>query len=146
MDHPDEFNGVTENQTELEPSKPLAEEGYALMGAVFEVHRVLGGGLLEELYQESLEIELSLRGLPFVAKRELVVHYKNFQLQKRYIPDFHVFERIVVEIKSCRLLTTEHECQLLNYLRITRQPVGYLINFGPLQKVEWKRFVLSEFI
>jgi GxxExxY protein len=136
--------GVPPSDSEL--SKPLAEEGYAFMGAVFEVHRVLGGGLLEEIYQESLEIELSLRGIPFTAKRELIVHYKTFQLQKRYVPDFHVFDRIVAEIKSCRQLSIDHECQLLNYMRITRQPVGYLVNFGPLQKAEWKRFVISEFI
>ena len=143
-DHESADSDVPPNESEL--SKPLAEEGYAFMGAVFEVHRVLGGGLLEEIYQESLEIELSLRGIRFTAKRELIVHYKTFQLQKRYVPDFHAFDRIVAEIKSCRQLSIDHECQLLNYMRITRQPVGYLVNFGPLQKAEWKRFVISEFI
>lgn len=115
------------------------------MAAVFEVHRILGGGLLEEIYQGSLEHELGLRQIPFVAKLELVVHYKALRLKKRYVPDFHLFEQIVVEIKSVKQLAAEHEAQLLNYMRITRQPVGYLVNFGPIAKVEWKRFVISQF-
>lgn len=57
-----------------------------------------------------------------------------------------MFERIVLEIKSIKQLLPEHEAQLINYMRITRQPVGYLVNFGPIGKVEWKRFVISEFI
>jgi GxxExxY protein len=104
--------------------KPLAEEGYALMGAAFEVHRTLGGGLLEEIYQESLEIELELRGIPFLARQKLTVHYKDRRLKKRYIPDLFVFEQILVELKAVSSLTTDHEAQLMNYMRITRQPLG----------------------
>jgi len=129
-----------------EVEKPLAEEGYALMGAAFEVHRTLGGGLLEEIYQQSIEIELQLRGIPFRAKQELEVFYKDRLLKKRYIPDLFVFERIVVELKAVTALAPEHEAQLLNYMRIARQPVGYLINFGPIGKLQWKRFILSEFV
>jgi hypothetical protein len=68
------------------------------------------------------------------------------RLSVRYIPDLFVFESIVVELKAVTALATEHEAQLLNYMRITKQPVGYPINFGPVAKVEWKRFVLSEFV
>lgn len=126
--------------------KPLADEGYALMGAVFEVHRELGGGLLEEVYQETLEIEFELRQIPFVTDEQLRIYYKDRQLRKWYTPDFRVFGRIVLEIKSIKQLLPEHEAQLINYMRITRQPVGYLVNFGPIGKVEWKRFVISEFV
>ena len=124
--------------------RPFAEEGYALMGAAFEVHRTLGGGLLEEIYQESVEIELEMRGIPFRPRQELAVHYKDRRLNKRYVPDLFVFETIVVELKAVSSLTHDHEAQLMNYMRITRQPVGYLINFGPVGKLEWKRIILSE--
>jgi GxxExxY protein len=126
--------------------KPFAEEGYALMGAAFEVHRTLGGGLLEEIYQESMEIELELREIPFRSRQELAVHYKDRRLKKRYIPDLFVFGQIVVELKAVSSLTTDHEAQLMNHMRITRQPIGYLVNFGPIGKLEWKRMILSEFL
>lgn len=116
------------------------------MAAVFEVHREQGGGLAEEIYQESLQIELQLLGIPYSSKQELIVFYKGSPLKHRYIPDLVVFNRIVVELKSVSALSSEHEGQLMNYIRITRQPIGYLVNFGPIGKVEWKRFVISEFV
>jgi GxxExxY protein len=122
------------------------QEGYELMGAAFEVYNENGSGLLEEIYQESLEIELALQGIPFRPKQELAVFYKGRELQKRYIPDLHVFGGIVVELKAVTELAPEHEAQVLNYLRITRQPVGYLINFAHQDTLQWKRFVLSEMI
>lgn len=131
---------------EQEELNPLAEEGFELMGAAFEVHRVVRGGLLEEVYQESLQEELRLRGIPFAPKQELAVYYKGKELRQRYIPDLHVHGEIVAELKAVRALAPEHVAQLLNYLRLARKPVGYLINFGPLGKVEWKRYVLREFV
>ncbi len=76
--------------------QPFAQEGYELMGAAFEVHDVQGGGLSEEIYQQSLELELELRSIPFRRKQELTIHYKGKELQKRYIPALFVLERIVV--------------------------------------------------
>jgi GxxExxY protein len=105
-----------------------------------------GSGLLEEIYQESFEIELALRGIPFRSKQELAVFYKGRELQKRYIPDLHVFGGIMVELKAVTELAPEHEAQVLNYLRIARQPVGYLINFAHRDTLQWKRFVVSEII
>jgi GxxExxY protein len=138
--------GYVDAEMDGQATKPLAEEGYAVMGAAFEVHRELGGGLLEDVYQQALEIEFDLRGIPFLTDEQLHIYYKGRLLQKRYTPDFSAFGRILVEIKSVKQFAAEHEAQLLNYMRITRQPVGYLINFGPIAKVEWKRFILSEFI
>ena len=126
--------------------KPFAQEGYDFMAAVFEVHKVLGGGLGEEIYQQSLQVELGLRGITYDKKQELLVYYKGHQLEKKYIPDLYVFDRIVVELKSVSGLAPEHEAQLINYMRITRRPVGYLVNFGPMKKVEWRRFVCSEYL
>ena len=126
--------------------QPYAQEGYELMGAAFEVHNVQGGGLLEEIYQQSLELELELCGIPFRRKQELTVYYKGRELEKKYIPDLFVFEKIVVELKAVTALSPEHEAQIMNYLRISRHPIGYLINFGPIGKLQYKRFIISDLI
>lgn len=117
-------------------------EGYALIGAAFEVHKVLGGGMAEEIYQESLELELSACGIPFGTKPSIQISYKETPLRKKYFPDLLVHSGMVVELKAVSKLLPEHEAQLLNYLRITKLRVGYLINFAPLDNVEWKRFVV----
>lgn len=120
------------------------QEGYDLMGAAFEVYNQLGYGMAEEVYQESLEIELELRKIPFVAKKGLRTFYKNRLLQKHYEPDLFVYDGIVVELKAVSELTSDHEAQLFNDMRIARQRVGYLINFGYRGELEWKRFILGD--
>ena len=80
------------------------------------------------------------------SKRELVCFYKERELKKRYVPDLFVFNCLVVELKTVTELNADHEAQLYNYLRITRQPIGYLINFGHQGTLEWRRLILSEFI
>jgi len=120
------------------------DEGYQLMGAAFEVYNQLGYGMAEEVYQQSLEVELRLRGIPFESKRELVVFYKGHELETRYKPDLLVYGGIVVELKAVKELAPEHEAQLFNYMRIARQRVGYLLNFGRKGELEWKRFILSD--
>ena len=122
------------------------DEGYRFMSAAFEVYNDRGYGLAERIYQECLEIELSLRGISFRSKAELKCFYKGRELNKRYIPDLFVLGCLVVELKSVSELAPEHEAQLLNYLRLARQPVGYLVNFGHKGTLEWKRFILSEYI
>ena len=122
------------------------EEGYRFMGAAFEVYNDRGYGMAEEIYQESLEIELELRAIPFQTKPELRCFYKGRELRRRYVPDLLVLDCLLVELKAVTQLAPEHEAQLLNYLRITRQPVGYLVNFGHKDTLEWKRLILSEFI
>jgi GxxExxY protein len=123
--------------------QPFSQEGYALMAAAFEVHNEIGGGLLEEIYQESIEHELVLRTIPFASKPPLALEYKGQPLSKQYHPDLLVFDAIVVELKSVSRLLPEHEAQLLNYMRIAKIKVGYLVNFGPMDQVEWKRFVIE---
>jgi GxxExxY protein len=120
------------------------EEGYKLMGAAFEVYNQLGYGMAEEIYQQGLEIELELRDIPFLTKRELTVYYKDRPLLTCYKPDPFVLDALVVELKAVTALVPEHEAQLFNYLRIARQPVGYLINFGHKDELQWKRFILSD--
>lgn len=120
------------------------DEGYQLMGAAFEVYNQLGYGMAEEVYQQSLEIELGLRQIPFQSKAELVVSYKNRELQTKYKPDLFVFGSIIVELKAVSALLLEHEAQVFNYLRISRQPVGYLLNFGRKGELEWKRLIVTD--
>ncbi len=121
----------------------LQEEGYKLMGAAFEVYNEQGFGLAEEIYQESMEIELALREIPSQSKQELTTFYKNRPLKKRYVPDLFVYGKIVVELKAVSELLPEHEAQLFNYMRIARMAVGYLVNFGHKDTLEWKRFILT---
>ncbi|MEI6056877.1 MAG: GxxExxY protein [Lentisphaerota bacterium] len=121
----------------------LKQEGYDLIGAALEVYNELGGGLLEEIYQQSLEFELKLRNIPFDSKRQLDVYYKSNKLNKAYIPDLIVYDKIIVELKAVSSILPEHEAQLINYLKITKLEVGYLINFGNTEKLEWKRYILT---
>jgi len=122
------------------------EEGYTFMAAACEVYNNQGYGMGEEIYQESLEIELELRNIALRPKQEIKCFYKGRELKKRYVPDLVVFGCLVVELKAVTELTPDHEAQLVNYLRISRQPVGYLVNFGHKGTLEWKRFILSELI
>ncbi|MFN0077116.1 MAG: GxxExxY protein [Prosthecobacter sp.] len=118
------------------------KEGFLLIGAAFAVHDETGGGLAEDVYQESFELELEMRGIPFRSKQEIAIFYKGRELKKRYIPDRYVYEGVVVELKAVASLQPEHSAQLLNYMRLAKMPVGYLINFAPIDGVEWKRYVL----
>jgi GxxExxY protein len=122
----------------------LKEEGYQFMGAAFEVYNQLGYGMAEEVYQQSLEIELELRAIPFFTKHEIRMFYKERELQTCYKPDLFVFNAIVVELKAVKELDSDHEAQLFNYMRICRQPVGYLVNFGRNHELQWKRFLLTD--
>jgi GxxExxY protein len=112
------------------------------MGAAFEVYNVQGYGMAEEIYQQSLEIELGLRNIPFVSKAPIDVFFKGQKLNTKYQPDLLVFGEVVVELKAVKAIAAEHEAQLFNYMRISGTRVGYLINFGAAGQLEWKRFAI----
>jgi len=120
--------------------QPFAQLGYDLMAAAFEVHGALGGGLSEEIYQESFERELASRRIAFAAQPELAVFYKGVPLNKRLRPSLIIAGEIIIELKAVKTLVEEDEAQVLNYLRVTRKPVGYLINFAAFPTLQWKRF------
>ena len=122
----------------------LEKEGYEVMGAAFEVYNTLGFGFLEEVYQKSLEVELGRRSIPFHAQQELVLYYKDVLLEKRYVADLVAYQGIIVELKAVRELTTDHVAQIVNYLKAGKMPVGYLINFGRHDKLEWKRIIYTQ--
>ncbi|CAG0943379.1 hypothetical protein ANRL1_01320 [Anaerolineae bacterium] len=119
----------------------LKEEVYAVVGAAIEVHRELGDGFLEAVYQEAIEIELASRGISFESKKPLAIFYKGRQLEKKYEPDLICLGKLVVELKALDRLTKKEESQILNYLKATGFRVGLLINFGSTGKLEWQRFV-----
>ncbi len=118
------------------------KEVYEIVGAAIEVHKELGYGFLEPVYQKALEIELSMRKILFEPQKRLKIFYKGIDLDKDYIPDFVCFDKIIVEIKALDRLTSKETSQLLNYLKATGLKVGLLINFGSKGKLEWERFVL----
>ena len=119
----------------------LKDEVYAVIGAAIEVHKELGCGFLEPVYQEAMGLELMDRNIPHKPECNLAIQYKNRILKKTYCSDFICYEQLVVEIKALEKLTSRDEAQLLNYLKATRLKVGVLINFGSHGKLEWKRFV-----
>jgi len=116
-------------------------ESYDIIGACFEVYKEKGCGFLEPVYQECLEIELGLQGIPFRAQPELALEYKGVRLRHTYRPDFICHEKIVVEIKAASTITDEHRAQVHNYLKATGMRLGLLVNFGHHPLVEYERIV-----
>ena len=130
----------------MNTDKPVQAEhdpdGYALIGACFEVYNEMGNGYLEDVYQESLELELTDRNIRFVAQPKLPIFYKGRQLRKQYEADLLVLDKIIVELKAVKALLPEHEAQLLNYLKATGRKTCYLVNFGAHPKLDWRRRML----
>ncbi len=118
------------------------DECYLIQGAAIEVHREMGCGFLEAVYQECLEKELQRRGIPFTAQQEVRLTYKGEELRQFYRPDLVCYDKIIVELKALRELTGEHRAQVLNYLKSTGMRLGLLVNFGSYPKVAVERIVL----
>ncbi len=110
-----------------------------IIGAAFEVHRELGYGFLEKVYQRAMRIELELRGLSAEIEAEIVVRYKG-QVVGDYRADILVNGCVLVELKVAPALDSRDEAQLLNELKATGIKVGLLINFGR-QRADFKRLV-----
>jgi len=120
------------------------DEVYKIVGAAFEVYNELGNGFLEAVYQEALEIEFDLQNIKFIPQNELSINYKSKKLKQRYKPDFIVFDKIIVEIKSIKKLTENDIAQIIHYLKATGIKLGLLINFGNANKLEWERIILEK--
>jgi GxxExxY protein len=117
------------------------EESYKIVGACFEVYCEKGCGFLEPVYQECMEIELRLQGIPYVPKTSLALEYKGCPLRSTYEPDFICFDKIVLELKAVTELTDEHRAQVQNYLKATALKLGLLVNFGHYPKAQVERIV-----
>ncbi len=103
---------------------------HMIIGAAIEVHRVLGPGLLESVYEDALCYEL--RNLSLVVENQLYfpIIYKNKELERRFVIDILVNRKVIVELKSVRTVEDVHHKQLLSYLRLTGKKLGLLINFN----------------
>lgn len=121
----------------------LKTEVYAIVATAMDVYNTLGSGFLESVYQEAMEIELTARGVPHSAQKELKVSYKGQILKKGYQADLVCYGKVIVELKAIEHLGPSDSRQLLNYLEATQLAVGVLINFGNFQRLDWKRMVLT---
>ena len=108
-----------------------------------EVHQYLGCGFVEPVYQDALEIELRLRGIPFQREEEHTIIYKEITLRTKYKPDYICFGDIVVELKALGAIRNNEEMQTLNYLKASGLIVGLLLNFGTTS-LEYKRYVWND--
>ena len=117
-----------------------AEESYKINGAIYEVHKDLGPGLLEKVYQEAFERELKLQGIPFEREKSFTIWYKGEELEQKYVADFVCYDKIVVELKAVDELQPVHTAQVINYLSITGYKLGLLVNFNA-EKIKPERIV-----
>jgi len=126
-------------EPQKQPGLLYKDEVYQIVGAAIEVHRELGPGFLEAVYQEALEIELAERGILFEAQKALKIVYKGRRLKKEYVADLVCYDKIVVEFKAMDKLSSRETAQVLNYLKATGLRVGLIINFGSEGVLEWEQ-------
>ncbi len=121
-------------------SPPRDPETYAIIGAAMEVHRVLGYGFAEPVYQKALAVEFELRGIPFEPQLEHAVIYKGRKLDATYKTDFICYGSIIVELKALCALSSIERSQVINYLKVTDFHRALLISFGA-PSLDFERFV-----
>jgi GxxExxY protein len=118
------------------------KESYTIRGAIYDVYKEIGCGFLEAVYQECLEKEFRLRGIPFSAQYNINISYKGVELLQQYKADFVCYDKIILEIKAVKNLEDIHFAQVMNYLKATGFKLGFLVNFQSHPKAEIKRIVL----
>jgi GxxExxY protein len=118
------------------------ETTFKIIGAALDVHKELGCGFLEAVYQEALEREFATQEIPFRSQPVVKIIYKGKPLNRTYQPDFVCYGEVLVEIKALSVLTGAEKSQIINYLKASRLEVGLLINFGS-RSLEHKRFIYT---
>lgn len=118
----------------------LEEETHEIIGICMEVHRHLGHGFLEIVYKDAIEYEFRQRGIEYEREKEYQVIYKDTVLKHKFFADFVVFDKVILEVKSTKSIPDEFIAMGLNYLKVSENKVGLIVNFGK-QSLEWKRIV-----
>ena len=125
---------------------PFKKETYNIIGVCMEVQKILGFGFSEAVYKDAMQIEFIENGIPNDKETELKVYYKGQVLKHKFFADFICYENIIVEVKSCdKGITDDYIAQTLNYLRVSGNSVGLIINFGK-RRLEYKRLISSHLI
>ena len=117
------------------------DETYKIIGICFDVHNQLGPGFAEIVYKDAQEYEFRTQNIFFEREVEYSVFYKTVVLPHKFYADFVVFEHIILEVKGIQRLAREHIAQTINYLKVSGNDVGLLVNFGET-KLTYKRLVL----
>ncbi|MFV7236950.1 GxxExxY protein [Flavobacterium sp. ZB4R12] len=116
------------------------EESFAIIGACMKVHRSLGAGFLEAVYEEALEKEFQIQKIPFKRQVKLSLYYDKQLMKKQYRADFVCYDSIIIEIKAVSQIPVTFYTQLTNYLKCTNLELGMLINFGT-PSLTYKRMI-----
>ncbi len=116
-------------EMKIEPGKELDELASCVIGAAIEVHKHLGPGYLESVYEEALAVELKLRGIPYVRQHPISVAYKDRSIGEGRV-DLLVGNRLIVELKAVENILPIHKSQIISYLKAASLPLGLLINFN----------------
>ena len=119
-------------------------EGYAIIGASMAVYNELGPGFLEGIYHDALKIELDLCDIHFESQKPLVVYYRGHRLDHQYVADVVCHDRILLELKATHDIHDAHLAQVLNYLKASGLALGYVINFGNPERLQWQRVLWSD--
>ncbi len=117
------------------------KESYDIIGICFDIHNHLGAGFLEIVYKDALEYEFKNHSIPFQREVEYSVNYKGTVLPHKFYADFVLYDKIILEIKCVSRLINEHSAQVINYLKVSNNRLGLLVNFGEA-KLVYKRLVL----
>lgn len=105
------------------------DESYAINGAIYEVHKVLGTGFYEKVYGDALAIEFKKRNIPYEREVHLSLYYKGERLQHDFYADFVCYNKIIIELKSATQIEGKYFAQVINYLKATNYQLGLLVNF-----------------
>ena len=119
-------------------------EAYTIIGSAMAVYNELGSGFLEAIYHDAMKIELDACGISFESQKPLFVYYRGHRLAHEYVADIVCIDRILLELKAVHDMHDAHLAQVLNYLKASGLALGYVINFGNPEKLQWQRVLYSD--
>jgi len=124
-----------------EQKYPFQKESYQIIGICMDVHRTLGKGFLEIVYKDAIEYEFQKKNIQYEREKKYEVNYKGVILPHYFFADFVVFDKIILEVKAQKGIVDEHYSWVINYLAVSKCPLGLIINFGEDSLVT-KRIIL----